>query len=440
MSDRPPRSAVVLAPRLTALALALAACGSPELHFGPDAVVVDAGRRGAADAGRFPTLPPDTVVRADAAVAPDFGSAVGEARPGEGDACFEGAAAGVACTPDGTPIAGARVAAQSLDCRGLPLGVETVSEADGSFILRRLAPGPTALVVQSGRFLASATVDVPERGTAFAGGGNGKLCFEADAARIAVATGYFDHAESILQGMGFAHDRFCGRMGDAVPTVRLLQDPERLSTYDILVLNCGSGVFLRSSDAFTRQMIENLRGFVRAGGSIYVSDLASDFVEVAWPDIVRFAHRRPPPADVVAPRCCTCGETCPAECPLPAEPELCGVQRPVACRSYTRTPLGGGQMGHVEATLVSPFLQLALGGPSASIEFDLSGWMQIDTVVDGVEVLATGRAPGEDVDRPLMVLFRPEPGGGLVAYTSFHTSAQANATIDALIRALLLRL
>jgi hypothetical protein len=97
-------------------------------------------------------------------------------------------------------------------------------------------------------------------------------------------------------------------------------------------------------------------------------------------------------------------------------------------------------MGHVEATLVSPFLQLALGGPSASIEFDLSGWMQIDTVVDGVEVLATGRAPGEDVDRPLMVLFRPEPGGGLVAYTSFHTSAQANATIDALIRALLLRL
>jgi hypothetical protein len=439
MSDG--RRPALRAPFLAAVASALlSACGSPELHFGPDAVVVDAGSVGAVDAGRFPPLPPDTVVRADAAIADDLGGSPGEAQPGEGDACFEGAASGVACTPDGTPIAGARVAAQSLDCRGLPLAVETTTDADGTFILRRLAPGPTRLVIQSGRFLAESTVDVPERGTAFAGGGAGKLCFEADTTRIAVATGYFDHAESILTSMGFAHDRFCGRMGDAVPVVRLLQDPERLLSYDVLVLNCGSGVFLRSSDDATQAMIENLRGFVRAGGSVYVSDLASDFVEVAWPGLVEFTHRRPPPADVLAPRCCTCGGDCPADCPLPEDPAQCGVLRPTECRAYTRTPYGQGQIGRTSADLVAPFLQLALGAPTADIDFDLSGWMQIESVVDGVEILATGRAPGEDGARPLMVLFRPEPGGGLVAYTSFHTSAQAGPTIDALIRALLLRL
>jgi len=439
MSDRgrPARRAALLAVVAPAL---LSACGSPELHFGPDAVVPDAGFVGAIDAGHFPRLPPGTVVRADAAIPRDVGGPPAGAQPGEGDSCFEGAASGVACTPDGTPIAGARVAAQSLDCRGLPFAVETTTDADGTFILRRLAPGPTRLVIQSGRFLAESTVDVPERGTAFAGGGVGKLCFEADATRIAVATGFFDHAESILTGMGFAHDRYCGRMGDAVPVVRLLQDPERLLSYDVLVLNCGSGVFLRSSDDATQAMIENLRAFVQAGGSVYVSDLASDFVEIAWPGLVRFVHGSPPPADVLAPRCCTCGDDCPATCPLPEDAAQCGVERPSECRAYNRMPYGVGQMGRVSAELVAPFLRLALGAPAADIDFDLSGWMQIESVVDGVEVLATGRAPGEDGARPLMVLFRPEPGGGLVAYTSFHTSAQAGTTIDALIRALLLRL
>ena len=99
-----------------------------------------------------------------------------------------------------------------------------------------------------------------------------------------------------------------------------------------------------------------------------------------------------------------------------------------------------GRAGATRATLDDELLSRAFGADEVLITFDLAGWMQVGGIARGVEVLVSGAAPGETEPRPLMLLFQPEPGGGQVAYTSFHTSAQAEETLDALIRALLLRL
>jgi hypothetical protein len=39
-----------------------------------------------------------------------------------------------------------------------------------------------------------------------------------------------------------------------------------------------------------------------------------------------------------------------------------------------------------------------------------------------------------------MVSFEPDPGGGRVAFTTFHNEAQNDAAIDAILEALILRL
>jgi hypothetical protein len=429
------------------LGLALAVSGLAACDSAPapavDAFVSPSGLVGRPDATALPSLPPGVAVFADATRPVDAAAEAGtEPEPAPDQACFAGGATGIACTPDGSAIAEAHVVAQTHDCHGNPVAVETVSGSDGRFVLRGLAPGPTRIVVQSGRFLAEATVEVPESGTVFAGGGNGKVCFTSDATRIAVLGGTFDHAERILTAMGFDHDRFCGDLGDALPARRLLQDWDRLKKYDVLVVNCGSGVSLRSDDPYTEQTLDNLRRFVREGGSMYVSDLSADFVGRVWPGVVDFAPTRTVPLATGTDACCVCGVDCPERCLLPDDPTACGTtgDAPASCRELSRGLPGGGKSGLVTANLEAAFLQRTFEAEQVQIRFDLSGWMEIDRIESGVELLVSGVSPGQDTVRPMMLIFRPEPGGGQVAYTSFHTSAQAGETIDALIRALLLRL
>jgi hypothetical protein len=188
--------------RRFAVALVLAACDSAPTPA-IDAFVSPSGLVGRPDAAELPTVPPGVSLFADATRPVDAAAEAGtEPEPAPDQACFAGGATGIACTPDGSAIAEARVAAQTHDCHGNPVAVETVSGSDGRFVLRGLAPGPTRIVVQSGRFQAEATVEVPESGTVFAGGGNGKVCFTSDATRIAVLGGTFDHARAHPHGHG----------------------------------------------------------------------------------------------------------------------------------------------------------------------------------------------------------------------------------------------
>ena len=96
---------------------------------------------------------------------------------------------------------------------------------------------------------------------------------------------------------------------------------------------------------------------------------------------------------------------------------------------------GSGMAGTVQAFLEAPFLASALGSETVEVVFNLGGWVPILRHDPRVQVLARG----ED-GRPLMVLFEPSPGGGRVAYTSFHNHAQATEAMNRMLAALVLRL
>ena len=395
------------------------------------------------EAGTFDPAPPGATGYEDAW--PQSGATDGGADGGsaENQACFTSSVSGTLCAPNGdTPIAGAQVAAQTHDCDGQPSSVEGTTDAAGHFLLRGVAPGTTRVVARSGSFLVQTDVEVPDGGTGYVGGSTGKVCFAAGETPVAVLTGAFDHVERVLSHLGFAYDSFCGTYGDAAPARRLLQDPAALARYRVLFINCGSGVVLRAEDAYTHSEFENLRRFVAQGGSLYISDLSSDFVSRLWPDAVRPIERPHLAQTVELPPCCQCGASCPAECPLPADPRQCGSDSRFGnqCRGGFISVIGLGPAGSVGATLHAPFLRSALGTERVEIVFDLAGWMQIQDVGPGVEILASGREISAAAEHPLMVMFQPEPGGGRVAYTSFHNSAQADETVDRLISALVLRL
>ena len=359
--------------------------------------------------------------------------------------CARGGIAGTICAPNGaTPVGGARVRVNTVDCAGDAVRVETFTDSRGRFELRGVAAGEVRVDVTTGSFTASAEVQVRAGGTVLLAGGDGKLCFSPTSVAIAALTGAYDRIEDNLAQLGFAADIYCGAAGAYRPARTLLQDVDALARYRLLFVNCGTGVNLRTDNFENTQIIEHLRSFVRAGGSVYASDLAADFVEQAWPGWVDFELRPAANSEgYTASPCCVCAApNCDASCVeqtgqtgprCPQRNEL-----PAECRSPALPVLGRGRVSPAgtltQGRVVDPELIAALGFEDLPIRFNAPGWIQIAGVSAGTRVLVQGDG------RPLMVLFEPEPGGGRVAFTSFHNEAQGDAAIDAILESLILRL
>ncbi len=202
----------------------------------------------------------------------------------------------------------------------------------------------------------------------------------------------------------------------------------------MLFVNCGSGINLRATNDEVEQLVENLRWFVEQGGSVYVSDLAADFVERAWPGRVRFTMQTALPSE--ADHCCVCGD-CPEACVAAGlGSNRCGVPTTTVAQCQGGAGVGGGGIpGEVmDATVEAQFLRDALGADTVDVVFNLGGWIQIASVSAEVEVLV--HANGE----PLMVQFQPHPEGGRVTYTSFHNHAQATRSMRRILEAMVFRL
>ena len=129
---------------------------------------------------------------------------------------------------------------------------------------------------------------------------------------------------------------------------------------------------------------------------------------------------------------------CPPECyvdPPDEPPPGCGTANdyPQECREPVG-PSGSGMPGEVVANVTSPFLQQFLETDEFPVRFDVGGWVEIESISDGVEILV------ETDERPMMILFEPYPNGGRVAYTSFHNHVQATEAMLQTLRALVFRL
>lgn len=347
-------------------------------------------------------------------------------------ACRFGSAIGTVCAPDGdTPIAEAEITAAARDCEGNPVNLVTRSDGRGRFRLDGMAPGLTRVTVRTGGFVAHFDVEVIG-GVEVPVGQSSKVCLDSAASRLAVLSGSYDRVEGLLDDLGFEYDLHCGAAGNAEGARALLGDPERLAGYRVVFANCASGLDLALDNPEVEALVENLRAFVRNGGSVYASDLAGDLVARAWPAHVDIALHTPPQetADV----CCVCVTDCPARCaPVESIEPLC-PERPPECPPG-RGVSGQGSPGTVAARVRSAFLRNYLDSDRMQVVFNLGGWAEIAEVAHHVEVLVA-----DEGGRPLMVLFEPEPGGGRVAYTSFHTHAQATRQMEAILRALVFRL
>ncbi|MEZ4464819.1 MAG: carboxypeptidase-like regulatory domain-containing protein [bacterium] len=346
--------------------VALVACQSdpvalPAADAGGDARFVD-----------LAGLPDGVVIREDARVEPPDAARLDDA----GRLCRTGSTTGIVCAPDGTPIGEARVVATSRDCDGRAEVFETRADGDGHFRFPALAPGPATITVESGSFLGTFEVEIIAGVNVPAGGGiSDKICLESRAARLAVLTGDFDRIQLILGSLGFEHDLYCGDGINSRGGRALLADPAALGAYDIVFVNCASGIDFRATNPEVQATIEHLRRFVAEGGSVYASDLAGDLVQQAWPGFVELGLRARPAAEADA--CCVCGD-CPPACVAdpPRPPRACQGCCPDANTQPEDCPRGGGvagsgMAGTVAGRLEALFLATALGADAVDVIFNL---------------------------------------------------------------------
>jgi len=362
-------------------------------------------------------------------------------------ACPVGNAVGTICSPNDDPIPGALVIAHTRSCTGAPMEVRATTDRNGFFRIEGLAPGPTEISVSSGSFVGEFAVEVVEdRDAVVAEQGSPKACLPTNAARLAVLTGNYDDIGAIIGELGFEFDVFCGTYEAHLSGRQLLHDAERLAQYDVVFINCATGIDLRVDLPEMTQIRRNLQNFVNAGGSLYVSDLAAGIIDTLWPDRIIFSATAPFPRPIA---CCDCVD-CPPEClqSPPSSPSVrCPTANPLLAQCREPSGLTGqGRVGEKTGLLRSAVLREAVGRETLPITFELDKWMEIESVSPGVEVLVASeetRIEGmEEVTflQPLMVRFRPNTNAGQVAYTSFHNHAQATGPMRAILRALVFSL
>ena len=353
---------------------------------------------------------------------------------GIGHTCAAGSIAGSVCAPNEDVLFGASIRAEGTDCNDNPFVAETSSTSNGFFRLSNLPVGYTEVTITSGSFVGRYAIEVKaNREIGLTESESTKVCLPTNAAGLAVLQGGYDHIEDILEDLGFEHDVFCGGYGISQDAFALLSDLERLRNYDILFVNCATGIELRADNPEMENVRENLRTFVREGGSIYVSDLSSDFVQQLWPDAVTF--RTTNPSSRTIDECCVCIE-CEQSCIEQAPSTLaCGEENLLAeqCRNPI-IPTGRGATGDIPATVTSEFLRAATEIERLDVNFNGNNWVEIESVAETTEILV------QSGSQPMMVMFQPYANGGRVAYTSFHLHVQSNEAMGKILRSLIFRL
>lgn len=270
---------------------------------------------------------------------------------------------------------------------------ETWTDLDGWFTLENVAAGMQTLQIEKGSFYSEQQVEVIEgQATELAE----PTCLDAGSAHVAVVTGDWDSIENILAAAGITDvTLYDGLNGTSPSDSDLLGNLQEMSQYDIIFLNCGQYPANFFTDA---NIINNLRAFVDAGGSLYTSDWAYDFVEVAFPESVDFY-----------------GD------------------------DNMRNAAAAGVDGPISANVTDPALAQALGQSTVSLNYDLPQWVLPIGAAANARILVRGNAEALNMqtfqfesvnDAPLAVQFHIGQNGGSVIYTSFHNEHQATQDMN----------
>ena len=333
----------------------------------------------------------------DSGAAPDLDGGI-DADDDAGELTFDGQITGRVCDPAGADgggwVAGAYVyTSYDSDFDGVDdTTSEDTTDSDGRFLLEGLPTGREYIVsVVKGSFEASFTVmlttgtyELPE-----------DECM-LEAPNIAVVMGEYDRIEDIIANMGLDYTTYNGRWGET-EYLDFLKDPAAMAEYDIIFFNCGITETWTDSDIDREVIRENIRSFVNAGGSIYVSDWAYLFVELPFPEKIAFY-----------------GE----EDSMPGAPRL-------------------GRSDTVEGAVIDLTMQAIVGSGVADINFEVDMWVVVESISDGVSPLIEATVEVSDLlgsfntltDVPIAARFEMGTAGGRAIFTSFHNENEAT-TLD----------
>lgn len=305
----------------------------------------------------------------------------------------DGDLTGQICDPSGNGfVAGAVVAVDVDDDGEADRSLSTTTDADGQFTLSGVPVGTHTLAVRRGGWGTS--IDV-----AISPGPNelpSPSCLDDDRG-VLVFQGDYDEAEALLEELGASYDM--AFLGGSMQH-DLLTDPTALAAYDLILLNCGMDEAWQWDD--TSAVGSHLRQWVRAGGSLYVSDWAFHAVEAAFPGAVDFWGN---------------------------DNDL--------DEAY------GGRDRSFLATVADPVMQQVLGTGSVGLDYDLPGWAVAEAVGPNTHVLVEKPAPvvyqgAPYATVPLAMTF--DAGQGTVVFTTFHHEAQISPEVEALLREMFLSL
>jgi hypothetical protein len=326
------------------------------------------------------------------------------------DSVARGTVSGRICATqqgDGYWVSNARVSVHIGD-----LVVETRTGINGFFTLAGIPAGEQTINVERGSFATSFVVTVLANQTMTLPTAQ---CLQQASVHVAVVTGMFDSIETILGDLGFSVrttydvtypagqeantdgsvDLIDGKVGDYYVSA-FLSDAQWMGRYDIIFFNCGlqDAYFLSAPQA----AIDNLRAFVDAGGSIYVSDYASEILRITFPGHIDWLGSED------AAYSARVGDLAPIHSAHVLDENLA-------------TQLGSS----------TPY-----GGIDVIVNFNDSSWVVMENVTTqealGTKVWVKGTAAVKDygmysdtvTDAALMVSYPYGANGGHVVFTSFH--------------------
>lgn len=327
------------------------------------------------------------------------------------DPCADkGSVKGRVCAPNQSVFVNdAAVWIEGVGCNGEAFKIETTSSADGSYYLLDVPCGAHTLSIAKGSFTSDFPVVVRQGELLDVSGAATKLCFGANAVKIAVLGGSWDDIAGLLDQLGFRYDFFndAGDLGADGTIVDLLGDRPRLFGYDIVFAECGGTTGWLPKDHAA--VMPNVKDFVLQGGSLYMSDYAWVLGEWSFPDKVEWY-----------------GDDSPSSMGTDTSPQV--------------IPSGT----NVTASVVDGSLANYLGKLTIPITFDQGPQIAPLSVANGAFAHVIGDikvAFQLDIeDAPLALSYVPAQGAGRVMYTNFHNDAQTTADMLTILQYLVFRL